>query len=91
LGLEKTSSLQNIYNQLHKALSARGFQLESREYIPHLTLGREVVLNDGFDIKNFEKTIPQMSMEVKSINLMKSERIQGNLVYTSINEKKLTD
>lgn len=91
LGLEKNSTLQNIYNWLYTALTSAGFQLESREYTPHLTLGREVVLDKDFDIKSFENTLPQMSMGVRSISLMKSERIKGSLVYTSIYDKKLEE
>jgi 2'-5' RNA ligase len=89
LGIEKSSALQNIYNQLYTALTSRGFQVEDREYTPHLTLVREAILDKNFDIKSFEKNIPQMSMKVKGIDLMKSERIRGSLVYTSIYEKKL--
>lgn len=88
-GVDKTSSLTGIYNKLYEGLKACGFELESREYKPHLTLGREVVLKSSFDEKAFELTVPQMKMTVNKISLMKSERIDGKLTYTSIYDKEL--
>jgi len=89
LGVEKNNTLSILYNQLYKELQENGLQLESREFKPHLTLGREIVLNDSFDERSFGKTIPAMDMEVTKISLMKSERVNGKLTYTAIYEKSL--
>ncbi len=88
-GAEKTPELLSVYQQLFQVLTAMGFHLENREYKPHLTLGREVILQEGFDKNAFEKEIPKMSMKVEKISLMKSERINGKLVYTEIYAKTL--
>jgi 2''-5'' RNA ligase len=89
IGVDENSTLTSVYNKLYNELKAGGFQLESREYRPHLTLGREIVLNDSFDKRAYESTIPQMKMNVSKISLMKSERTGGKLTYTSVYEKEL--
>lgn len=89
MGVEKNYTLTAIYEQLYDELSRAGFRLESRAYKPHLTLGREVVLQDGFDRNAFDKAFPQMTVQVEKISLMKSERIGGKLVYTDIYDRWL--
>jgi len=89
IGVENNSSLTRVYSKLYEELKVAGFQLEDREYTPHLTLGREVVINDSFDRKAFEDTIPKMKLTVYKISLMKSARIDGRLTYTPIYEKEL--
>ena len=84
VGAEKTKNLLSVYGQLYDALTKAGFILEDRAYTPHLTLGRGVRLQDGFDISGFSKAIPEMSMLVNHISLMKSERINDKLVYTEM-------
>jgi 2'-5' RNA ligase len=90
-GAEKTQELILVYQQLFDALTKVGFHLENREYKPHLTLGREVILKEDFDKDAFEKDIPNMSMQVQKISLMKSERINGKLTYTEIYAKDLQE
>jgi len=87
IGVEKNSILSVIYSQAYAELTKAGFRLENRDYKPHLTLGREVVLNNDFDLNTFEKAVPEMSMEVEKISLMKSERINGVLTYTEISKR----
>ena len=84
VGVEKNGILSKIYSQLYAELTKAGFQLENRDFKPHLTLGREVILQDGVDHTAFEKAIPEMSMKVEKISLMKSERVNGALSYTEI-------
>ncbi len=89
MGVEAGSTLTAVYSQLYDELSRSGFRLESRAYKPHLTLGREVVLQDGFDRGAFDKAFPQMTVQAEKISLMKSERIGGRLVYTEIYARRL--
>lgn len=89
LGIEKSATLLSIYNQLSKSLIQAGFPLEKREYKPHLTLGRRVILKRQFNKAEFEQNMQFMNIEVDKISLMKSERIKGKLTYTEIYVKKL--
>jgi 2'-5' RNA ligase len=57
------------------------FTLERRGFSPHITLGREVVT----DVTPW--TIEPFGETVGTIELMKSERINGNLTYTAIDTR----
>jgi 2'-5' RNA ligase len=89
MGVGKNTTLTAIYDRLYEELTQAGFRLENRAYKPHLTLGREVVLREGFDRDAFDKAFPQMTVSVEKISLMKSERVGGKLVYTDIYDRHL--
>ncbi len=90
IGVEKNEYLSSVYDQLAKELICAGFNIDKRDFRPHLTLGREVKLPEEFDENVFSKTIPTMTFRVEKISLMKSERINGKLTYTEIYGKELT-
>lgn len=90
LGVEKDAKLDSLHNQLSSNLAASGFAIEKRSFRPHLTLGREIVLKDDFDMKEFTRNIPALEMRVQKISLMKSERLNGKLIYTEIYAKELS-
>lgn len=84
-GVEKNDSLVRLQRELVKELKAADFpDIDDTEYTPHLTLGRRVKVGENFSIKQFEAGIHPMQMEVRKISLMKSERLEGKLVYTEI-------
>lgn len=83
-GLDKNSALEALAQQVQHNLKQAGFPLQERPFAAHLTLGREVVLKDGFDLRAFGRTLPRVSMEAGRVSLMKSERINGKLTYTEI-------
>ena len=89
VGADKSRALLSIHDQLCERLSKSGFAVEMREYKPHLTLAREFTLPEGFDLEQFSNDTEQIKMQVKSIDLMKSERVNGKLTYTRIYEKLL--
>jgi 2'-5' RNA ligase len=77
-GVRESKPLLSLHNDLTDKLRAAGFILEKRRYSPHITLGREIVTNaTPWQIDPFGET-------VTSIELMKSERINGKLTYTAI-------
>ena len=89
----QNDSGRNQLSQLHAALalslSAKGFKLERRKFWPHLTIGREVVWKE-FDDSAAAGGIdfPRLEEAVTSLELMKSERINGKLTYTAIHSVK---
>lgn len=92
LGVEKDATLCRLQKQLVKELKEAGFyEVDDTEYTPHLTLGRRVLLKDGFNAKEFEAGIKPISMKADRISLMKSERLDGKLVYTEIFNISLSD
>jgi len=77
-GLRESKPLITLQRELTEKLIAAEFTLERRKYSPHITLGREVVTDTKpWAIEPFGET-------TSLIDLMKSERINGKLTYTSI-------
>lgn len=80
-GVKENPALHALHQNLAMQLRGKGFSLENRPYKPHLTLGREILPErDKWEIPAF----PPVCMRVTELHLMKSERIAGKLVYTSI-------
>ena len=77
-GVQESTDLICLQRALSEKLISSGFTLDKRKYNPHITLGREVVTDAvPWPINPFGET-------AHSIELMKSERINGKLVYTAI-------
>ena len=84
IGLKENKSLSDLQANLTEHLMQKGFILENRKYTPHVTIGREVKMPAGF----VKPEIQQDKFDVTSIELMKSERINGKLVYTLLHSKR---
>ena len=77
-GLRKDKPLMDLQREIEHKLALCGFEMDGRDYHPHITLGREVVTDKKpWQVVPFGETIT-------SIELMKSERINGKLTYTAI-------
>jgi len=83
ISLKKSDTLQVFQKTLNNGLVSKGFFIEQRHYKPHITLGREVVLKAELG------TVEPFSQEVDSIDLMKSEYVNGKLTYSKIYTKKI--
>ena len=83
VGLKENKFLSVLQSDLSERLNQKGFVLESRKYTPHVTIGREVKMPAGF----VQPEIRQVGFNVTNIELMKSERINGKLVYTPVYSK----
>ena len=83
------SKLSQLHRELSTSLSAKGFEIRQRKFWPHITIGREVVWKDtdGSSV-NWGIDFPGIEESVTSIELMKSERINGKLTYTAIHKVK---
>lgn len=90
LGLEPSEPLSALVTQLSEGLKAAGFVLEEREYKPHLTLGRQVVLPKDFDLPAFSRSLQPMTVSVKAFSLMQSVRVQDELRYLPLYTRELS-
>jgi len=79
VGVENTPELKALAKALADGLRAEGFEIEKRRFVPHVTIGREVVLTGTADIRVYPA-----SMTADRISLMCSERVAGRLVYTEL-------
>lgn len=91
LGLEKNDALFSLRQSLHHGLSDKGFKLEDREYKPHITIGRKVVLKDGSRDEEIKKSMSKILIDINKVDLMKSEFIDGKLVYSILFSKHFSD
>ena len=81
-GVADNKILISLQQDLTDKLIFAGFRLESRKYSPHITLAREVITEaQPWQIEPFGET-------VRSVDLMKSEKINGKLTYTAIHRKE---
>ena len=84
-GLREDKPLMDLQREIEHKLALCGFEMDGRKYSPHITLGREVATSaKPWQIEPFGETVGQ-------IDLMNSERINGNLTYTAIHTKKSTN
>ena len=81
-GVQMSKPLSDLHGALTDNLIAAGFTLEKRKFSPYITLGREVETNTA------PRQTPAFGETVESIELMKSERINGKLTYTAIFSKE---
>jgi 2'-5' RNA ligase len=83
-GAEKSVALLSAYDALAEQVKAAGFSIDTRPYTPHLTLARAVRFRDGFSLTGYSGAMKPVETVVTSASLMKSERIDGRLVYTAL-------
>ncbi|HKM29756.1 MAG TPA: RNA 2',3'-cyclic phosphodiesterase [Bacilli bacterium] len=81
LEIEKTEELQKLQEGLARELFEKGFNIEKRDFYPHITLVREANKNLEWDL--------DICSEVRSYELFSSERINGKIKYTVIHKKML--
>jgi len=79
IGVENTPELKRLVKVLTGGLRSEGFEIEKRRFTPHITIGREIVLASEASIM-----VSAASMIADHISLMRSDRIDGRLVYTEI-------
>jgi len=89
LGIENNDTLFNIQKKLRESLTEKGFELEYREYKPHITLGRKVKLKDSFNADEIEGIIEKIKIEINKVDLMRSEFAKGKLTHSLVYSKRL--
>lgn len=83
------NKLQLLQSELSENLCVKGFGLDQHKFWPHITLGREVVWKNIGDYNFVDINFPVIKATVTSIELMKSERINSKLTYTTIFSRKV--
>jgi 2'-5' RNA ligase len=76
LEVKPSEELLKLQKELHEILEAKGFELETRPYYPHITL-----------IRKYHGSIVPFSpvkQQVQGFHLYSSSRINGVLTYTVI-------
>lgn len=82
IGIEDNDTLFNIQKKLHQSLIDKGFELEDREYRPHITIGRKVKLKDSFNTNELDDIVGKIKIDINKVDLMKSEFVNGRLIHS---------
>lgn len=90
-GIEPSLPLQNLYLELKNALAGKGIAVEDRPYRPHLTLARQAVEKPETPFYTLKNRLEPVKTKAAAVSLMKSERIEGRLVYTELCRKELRE
>lgn len=85
MGIKENIQLQRLYDQLNASLLRGEIRLAAEvEFIPHLTLGRGIVLSQEWELLN-KLPLPQdQKIPVTALTLFESTRVDGKLVYRPI-------
>jgi 2'-5' RNA ligase len=84
LGIKENEDLSKLYNDIHYRLKQMDLKVQERDYTPHITLGRNVVLSDKLEKINFT----DFSYKVEKISLFKSFNAGNKLIHEIISESK---
>lgn len=82
LGLEDHQQLYTLQEELVRYLKVVGYSPANDMYIPHITLGRKILREHKEDIWLDRK----IKLQVRSIAIMESKRVEGELRYLPIKE-----
>lgn len=86
LGLEgDIARLMDLQKDIVTQMAVLGYKPEKRNYIPHITIGQDLILKEdyqNFKNENIINGLPEII--VNGITLFKSEQIKNKRVYTSI-------
>jgi 2'-5' RNA ligase len=81
VGIDGSPELEDVYSCLEEELAVRGVPREGKGYTPHITLGREVALENTFSDVAAAGSVKNLTVPVSRISLMQSTRINGRLRY----------
>ncbi len=78
------SELNKLYRNLSSKLCSVNYHLEEKRYSPHITLGREMILEESWALVRDKVVVSPYSWEVTGITLLESTRINGGLAYAPL-------
>lgn len=81
--------LKDLFEIMESNLEKEGFEREARGLKPHITLGREIRLQESFETLVKDIQIQRKGIPVDKISLMESKRVEGILKYIPIYTKAL--
>ena len=79
VGAHHNPDMQRLAEKVRDALRAAGFKLDPKPFKPHITLARRLVCEGKPAIET-----PRVSAPVGEFVLMRSDRVEGRLVYTPV-------
>ncbi|UHJ63096.1 RNA 2',3'-cyclic phosphodiesterase [Vibrio furnissii] len=87
LGVTQQHDLMALQAALRMKLADTPFPPENRPYVPHITLGRHVML----DTRLSDIPMAPLTLVVHSVALMESKHVDNKLIYDVLEEIRLVD
>ena len=84
--VEAGDELFALQRSLAEALTERGFHLEKRRYVPHLTVARRAQLCEGVTLRSLSDRLTPVRFTARSITLFRSELRPGGPLYTPLRQ-----
>ena len=79
-GIGENGGLLSYVKRLRRALAENGIPFDRKKFSPHITLIRKAEYDRDFP----GVTIPDVSMPVSGVSLMRSDRTKSGMVYTEV-------
>ena len=83
-GVHRNPDLDMLASRVRDALRGAGFGIDPKPFKPHITLARRLVCAEKPTVE-----LPLASAPVRDFVLMRSDRVDGRLVYTPVFRKTL--
>lgn len=81
--------LNRLFETVEEELYTKGYAKDQRDFTPHITIGRKVRLTMAVDELNDLLALDDRTINVETISLMESTRINGRLRYIPLATVKL--
>lgn len=79
VGIDKSVELSMLVASLRNALKTGGLPFDEKAFKPHITVARQF---EAVSLPHIEA--PRTRMQVDRLSLMRSDRVEGKLVYTEV-------
>ncbi len=86
IGIKQNKLLQGVYNTVQDCLNQVDIPEEGSPYIPHLTLGRTIRLDEEKFLELKASISPVLFQKVTNLTIFKSYQVNGRLAYTPLEE-----
>ena len=81
-GIGENDSLRSYVKRLRRALAGNGIPFDRKKFSPHITLIRKAEFDRRRGFPGV--TVPDVSMQVSGVSLMRSDRTKSGMVYTEV-------
>lgn len=88
VGIQPNEMLNKLNSLLNMLLEYQGYPIERKSFVPHITIGREVVLKEEFYKIEQQIKMEKVIIPVINISLMESTRLKGELRFISLYTKE---
>ena len=85
-GLSGSEALTSYVRRLRRALAEAGIPFDRKRFTPHITLVRRAVWDSRIGLP--ADSVPDASMEVGRLSLMRSDRGRGGMIYTELGTRE---